>query len=188
MCSSGKGFFSHHLFVSLLIAFVVSMPNLTAQSETIETVGDMLPFILPTTAFTSPLIVGDNKVTWQFAKGALFNRAIIIGLTYATHKKRPYNNGDRAFPSGHTSTIFQSAAFIQKRCGWHYGIAACASAVFAGYRRINLQKHDGWDVLVGAVGVIGSSYLFMTSYQKKHTNLTFPYDHEGYLLGFAYIF
>jgi membrane-associated phospholipid phosphatase len=143
---------------------------------------------IPTTALTGSLIIGDYVGAWQFTKGALLNQAVTFGLKYATNKKRPYNNGDRAFPSGHTSTTFQSAAYIQKRYGWGYGISAYILAGYTGYSRINAQKHDGWDVLAGAVVGIGSAYLFTTPYQKEHMELSFANDTDSFSLGFVYKF
>jgi len=104
---------------------------------------------MPATALTGSLIAGDYEGTWQFAKGFALNQAVTIGLKYATDKKRPYNNGDRAFPSGHTSTTFQSAAFIQKRYGWSYGIPAYILAGYTGYSRIeakNMMDGMSWQV------------------------------------------
>jgi len=171
----------------LTLCFLV-IEKAAAQSKTIESAGDVLLFTLPVTALTSSLIAKDYKGTWQFAKGFALNQAVTTGLKYATDKKRPFNNGDRAFPSGHTSTTFQSAAFIQKRYGWKYGIPAYALAGFTGYSRINAQKHDGWDVLAGAAIGIGSAYLFTTPYQKEHMELTFSSWEDNHALGFKYKF
>ncbi|MDX1766413.1 MAG: phosphatase PAP2 family protein [Arenibacter troitsensis] len=159
-----------------------------AQSRTIETAGDVLLFTLPATALTTSLIIKDYEGTWQFAKSALLNQAVTIGLKYATGKSRPYNNGERAFPSGHTSTTFQSAAYIQKRYGWKFGIPAYALAGFTGYSRMNAKMHDGWDVLAGALIGIGSSYLFTSPYQKEHMELTFASDADSISIGFRYKF
>lgn len=158
------------------------------QNRTIQTSGDVLLFAMPATALTGSLINGDFEGAWQFGKGALLNQAVTIGLKYATDKKRPYNNGDRAFPSGHTSTTFQSAAFIQKRYGWGYGIPAYILASYTGYSRIKAQKHDGWDVMAGAIVGIGSAYIFTTPYQKEHLALSFENDANSYSLGFVYKF
>jgi membrane-associated phospholipid phosphatase len=172
------------LFVSL---FGVAEKSF-AQSNAVETTGDVILFTLPATALTGSLIAKDYKGTWQFTKGALLNQAVTFSLKYALNKNRPYGNGDRAFPSGHTSTTFQSAAFIQKRYGWKLGIPAYALAGFTGYSRINAQKHDGWDILAGAAVGIGSAYLFTTPYQKEHMELTFASDADSFALGFTYKF
>lgn len=171
----------------LTVCFLVT-DKVISQNKTIQSAGDVILFTLPATALTGSLIAKDYKGTWQFTKGALLNQAVTFGLKYATDKKRPFNNGDRAFPSGHTSTTFQSAAFIQKRYGWKYGIPAYALAAFTGYSRINAQKHDGWDVLAGAAVGIGSAYIFTTPYQREHMELTFASWEDNYLLGFAYKF
>tara|TARA_R110000737_G_scaffold314343_2_gene324090 strand:- start:393 stop:968 length:576 start_codon:yes stop_codon:yes gene_type:complete len=176
------------ILFSLIFFLLLCSKSTHAQSRTIETTGDVLLFTLPATALTTSLIIKDYEGTWQFAKSALLNQAVTIGLKYATGKSRPNNNGERAFPSGHTSTTFQSAAFIQKRYGWKYGIPAYALAGFTGYSRINAQKHDGWDVLAGAVIGIGSSYLFTTPYQKEHMELTFASDADRISIGFRYKF
>lgn len=179
---------THLLIVLITSLLLIGSNNLLGQSRTIQSSGDVLLFALPASALTSSLILKDYKGTLQFAKGFAVNQAITIGLKYVTDKKRPFNNGDRAFPSGHTSTTFQSAAFIQKRYGWEYGIPAYALAGFTGYSRINAQKHDGWDVLAGAVVGIGSAYLFTTPYQREHMELTFSNDEKSFALGFVYKF
>ena len=159
-----------------------------AQSQAIESSGDILLFALPAAALGGTLIAGDEVGTVQFAKGLITNQVVTIGLKYLTNKKRPYNNGDRAFPSGHTSTTFQSASFIQRRYGWKYGLPAYTLAGFTAFSRINAQKHDGWDVLAGVVVGIGSSYLFTTPYMEEHLELSFSSGAEGYALGVRYKF
>lgn len=185
-----KDSFKSNLF-TVCLTFVLCLNGpveSNAQSPVIESTGDILLVALPATALGSTLIVGDTPGTWQFTKGFVLNQLVTTGLKIATDKKRPFNNGDRAFPSGHTSTTFQSAAFIQRRYGWKYGIPAYALASFTGFSRINAQKHDGWDVLAGAIIGIGGSYLFTTPYQKKHMELTFRRWQNQYLLGFNYKF
>ncbi|MFI8603562.1 phosphatase PAP2 family protein [Cellulophaga baltica] len=161
---------------------------LIAQDKAIETSGDILLFSLPVMALTGSLIARDYEGTWQFTKGAILNQGVTIGLKYVLNKNRPYGNGERAFPSGHTSTTFQSAAFIQKRYGWKYGIPAYVLAGFTGYSRINSQVHDGWDVLAGAVVGIGSAYLFTTPYAEEHFDVSLETGAGTYQLGIIYSF
>ncbi|MDO1512838.1 phosphatase PAP2 family protein [Maribacter confluentis] len=177
------------LFLRIVFLFTIVMaPVVYGQNKTVQTSGDVLLFAMPASALTSSLIAGDYNGTWQFTKGFALNQVVTIGLKYATNKKRPYNNGNRAFPSGHTSTTFQSAAFIQKRYGWSYGLPAYILAGYTGYSRIKAQKHDGWDVLAGAVVGIGSAYIFTTPYQQEHMQLTFANDNDSCSLGFIYKF
>lgn len=168
--------------------FFLFQHSLLAQSKAIETTGDVLLFALPATALGASLFEENGKGTGQFAKGFVLNQAITFGLKLAVNKQRPNFENNNAFPSGHTSTTFQSAAFIQKRYGWKYGIPAYALAGFTGYSRINADKHDILDVLAGAAIGIGSSYLFTTPYQREHMELTLNSSNDGFLLGFKYKF
>ena len=179
----------HHHFKTLLFLLAILFSTLLkAQDKTITTLGDVLIFTMPATALGSSIMIGDQKGAWQFTKGFLLNQALTIGLKTAIDKPRPDLSNNSSFPSGHTSITFQSAAFIQKRYGWKYGAAAYALAGFTGYSRIQADKHDGWDVLAGAIIGVGSSYIFTTPYQKEHMEITFNSSDENYLLGFKYKF
>lgn len=148
----------------------------------------MLLIALPAAAFTSTLLLKDKRGTWQFTKSFFFNEAVTFGLKVALNKPRPFHNGDNAFPSGHTSTTFQSASFIHRRYGFKYSIPAYALAGFTAFSRINAQKHDGYDILAGAVVGIGSTLLFTTPYQEEHMQLTFSSGNDEYIIGFKYTF
>ncbi|WP_034886180.1 phosphatase PAP2 family protein [Gillisia sp. JM1] len=175
--------------VVLIFAFIcLIFPSTFAQNETIETAGDVLLFAVPAAAFTSTLVLKDKKGSWQFTKAFLVNQTATFGLKIALNKPRPYNNGDNAFPSGHTSTTFQGASFIHRRYGFKYSIPMYAAAGFTAFSRINAQKHDGWDILAGATVGIGSTYLFTTPYQQEHMELTMSSGNGEYLLGFKYKF
>jgi len=174
-------------FLSLL-PLLLNIQLISAQKSTIETIGDVGLYSIPTIALASTLILKDGKGTWQFAKSFLFNQALTYGLKVTINKPRPYNNGDNAFPSGHTSTTFQGASFIHKRYGFKYSIPAYAFAGFTAFSRIDAQRHDGWDILAGAIIGIGSTLLFTTEYQKEHMELSFNSSEKNYLLGFKYKF
>lgn len=143
---------------------------------------------LPATALGTTLIIGDKKGTWQFTKGFLLNQMMTMGLKEIINKPRPFNNGYKAFPSGHTSTTFQAASFIHKRYGIKYGIPAYLLAGFTGFSRINAKRHDGWDVLAGgAIGVL-SSYLFTTANGSEKIELGFNSSVNNYVISFRYTF
>ena len=159
-----------------------------SQKDAIETAGDVFLITIPATALTTTLIKKDWQGTWQFTKSMLLNQVVTFGLKKGINKDRPGNNGDNAFPSGHTSTTFQGAAFIHKRYGFKYSIPAYVAAGYTAFSRIDANKHDGWDILAGSIIGIGSSYLFTTPYQKEHMEVTFSSYDKNYLLGFKYKF
>ena len=169
-----------------LIFLLLWFSNINAQNKSFETAGDVFLFSVPAVVLGTTLVLKDKKGSWQFTKALLTNTAFTYGLKVALNKPRPFNNGDNAFPSGHTSTTFQGASFIHIRYGFKYSIPVYLAAGFTAFSRIDAQKHDGWDILAGAVVGIGSTYLFTTPYQQEHMELTMSSGNGEYLLGFVY--
>ncbi|WP_228237797.1 phosphatase PAP2 family protein [Allomuricauda sp. M10] len=146
------------------------MEPLTSSQNAQKTAGDILLFTMPAMALGSTFIWQDGqKGTYQFSKTLTATLAVTYGLKLAINKERPNKENNYSFPSGHTSVAFASAAFVQKRYGWEYGIPAYLLAGYVGYTRIEANKHDGVDVVAGAAIGIGMGYLFTKRYegQKK---------------------
>lgn len=177
-----------YVFPLVILFLIFNFQQSFAQKSGIETAGDIGLVTLPVASLTVALLKKDKQGTWQFTKGFLLNQAVTFGLKVGVNKPRPYNNGDNAFPSGHTSTTFQAASFIHKRYGFKYGIPSYVMAGFTAFSRIDAQKHDGWDILAGAVIGIGSTLLFTTEYQQEHMELIFNTNEGDYLVGFKYTF
>ncbi len=147
---------------------ILSQQQLTSSEKFHKTSGDILVGLLPALSLTSTFIWKDGqKGTLQFTKSLVGTVAITSLLKYVIDKERPNGESLNSFPSGHTSVSFASAAFIQKRYGWKYGIPAYVLASYVGFSRIEAKKHDGWDVLAGAAIGIGMSYLFTKPYDKN---------------------
>ncbi|MCC8360073.1 phosphatase PAP2 family protein [Salinimicrobium sediminilitoris] len=184
----------YRIFFILFLSFTLSMPaTLQAQrtepnSEAVETSGDIILLALPASAALSSVVMKDKKGFWQFTKSFATNIAITGALKYTINKRRPFNEGGQAFPSGHTSITFQAASFIHRRYGFKYSIPGYLLAGWTGYSRIYATRHDGYDVLAGAVVGIGSSFLFTTPYQREHMQLSFKSSEDEFLLGFIYRF
>lgn len=158
------------------------------EDSFIENSGDAALVALPLSALATTLIIKDKQGSWQFTKSFFLNQAVTFTAKALINKERPLQGGDYAFPSGHTSTVFQSASFFHRRYGFKYAIPANVLAGFTGYSRMNAQRHDGWDVLAGAIVGIGSTYFFTTPYQKERMELSFSSRDNTYLLGFKYTF
>jgi len=179
----------HLFYAAILVAvFLFTNNKLYAQKSGLETAGDIGVFIVPASALTYSLIKGDTKGTWQFTKGLLLAQVVTFGLKLSIDKERPDFSNKNSFPSGHTSTTFQGAAFMHQRYGFKYSIPAYAIATFTAFSRIHEKKHDGWDVLAGAIIGVGSSYLFTTPYQQEHLSLNFNSAKGNYQLGLVYKF
>jgi membrane-associated phospholipid phosphatase len=162
--------------------------QIKGQNSTLVDTGDILLIALPSGVLATTLIMGDTKGSWQFAKGLILTEAVTYGLKITVNKPRPDRSDENSFPSGHTSTVFHSASFIHRRYGVTYSIPVYALAGFTAITRIYGEKHDGLDILAGALIGIGSTYLFTTPYQQEHMELTFNGGSGNYLVGFKYKF
>lgn len=160
----------------------------TAQNKTVETTGDILLFTIPLTALVSTFFEAKSEGTWQFTKGLVINELATYSLKVAIKKKRPDFSNDNSFPSGHTSTVFHSAAFIHQRYGFKKAVPAYLIAGFTAFSRINAKKHDGWDIGVGSIIGIGSALLFTTPYKKEHIGFNFSSQNNRYLFGVNFKF
>ena len=178
------------IFISCCIGFSseAEAQLVHPHNKTLQSTGDFILVALPSAAAITTVLMKDKQGTWQFAKGFVTNVAITTALKYGVNKRRPFNGGYQAFPSGHTSITFQAASFIHRRYGFGYSIPAYALASLTAYSRINATRHDGYDILGGIVAGVGSSFLFTTPYQKEHMQLSFSSADDAYLLGFSYQF
>ena len=176
--------------ILLFFAYLFSFSNVNAQNKTITTSGDILQIAIPAVALGSTFIWNDDdtKPTWQFIKAYGSGLILEQALKHIVLKPRPDGSDNYSFPSGHTTSAFSGAAFIQRRYGWKYGIPSYVLASYVGYTRIQAKKHDGWDVLGGAVIGIGTSYLFTKPYSKKKVDVSLNRMDGGYTIGFNYTY
>ncbi len=180
---------TNQLFVTLcIISFLFHFHKGHAQTPEVETAGDIILATLPATAIATTLLIKDHEGLGQFAEGFFLNQILTFSLKGIIGKERPDGDGFDSFPSGHTSTTFQSASFIQRRYGWKYGIPAYALASFTGFSRINADRHDIADVLVGAALGIGCTYAFTTPYEKQDYQISLTGGTDSIMIGFNYRF
>ncbi|MGC1205227.1 MAG: phosphatase PAP2 family protein [Flavobacteriaceae bacterium] len=175
----------------IAIAQDIDSPSEIRRETAYEVFGDYAQHAPALTSLIVIIAKKDKKGFWQFAKSYGTTLGVTYALKYAINKPRPDGRTDgKAFPSGHTAVAFSGASFLQRRYGWEYGIPAYAIAGLVAYTRLEgiNQRHDGWDILGGALVGIGSTYLFATPYQKEHYELTFNSGDGNYLVGLKYKF
>lgn len=152
-----------------LITIILILP-IRGFTQTIseDKLGSALAIALPVGGFAATLFTKDNhQGTFQLTKSYITSYVISRGLKRIIDKPRP--DGERfAFPSGHTTSAFTGAAFIQRRYGWAVGAPAYALASYVGYTRIKAKKHDIYDVSAGAILGIGSVYLFTKPFKNDN--------------------
>jgi membrane-associated phospholipid phosphatase len=146
--------------------------------------GDVLQIALPVAAGMTTLIKKDYEGTKNFALSYASTLAVTYSLKAITKRQRPEGrNAYDSFPSGHTSSAFSGASFIQRRYGWKYGKYAYILAALVGVSRMEGPDgfHDFWDVLGGAAVGIGSTYIFTKPYTNSKIAVHFSAN-ENYKL------
>lgn len=141
------------------------------------------------------LITTFAKKDWQGTKQFAWSYGTSLIITHSLKriikKERPEGrNLFDAFPSGHTTSAFSGASFIQRRYGWKYGKWAYLLAAIVGVSRMEGPDgwHDIWDVLAGAAVGIGSTYIFTKPYQKQNIDFGFSSNGKDYMIAFRYKF
>lgn len=174
--------------IILIFIFIFSVFSSKAQNKTITTSGDILQLAIPAVAFGSTFIWNNDntKPSWQFVKAYGTGLILQQSLKHLVLEKRPDGSDNYSFPSGHTTSAFSGAAFIQQRYGWKYGLPSYVLASYVGYTRVQAQKHYPWDVLGGALIGIGTSYLFTKPYSKKKVDVSLNRINGGCTIGLNY--
>lgn len=103
-------------------------------------------------------------------QASLYSTVVAQSLKFVVHENRPDNSaGNRhydSFPSGHTTSAFAFSSTIIAQHGlWPYGFLATLLATFAGYSRINDNRHYLHDVAGGVV--LGTAYGLGISYLQQ---------------------
>jgi membrane-associated phospholipid phosphatase len=121
-------------------------------------------------------IQGKNNLldaTRQYFISSFMMMVVVQSLKKITRLKRPDGFGKNAFPSGHTSTAFVAAEFLNQeykdRSRW-YSIAGYAMATAVGYMRIYNNRHWFKDIVTGAgigIGVTRFVYWIYPSLKRK---------------------
>lgn len=163
------------------------------DKSAIETSGDILEYAMPAMALASTFIWTDgSQPTWQFAKSLGTAVGIVYVMKLTISKERPDNTPTSkrydSFPSGHTTSAFTSAAFMERRYGWKVGVPAYVVAAYVGWSRVYSERHDWWDVAAGATIGTASSYLFTKAYKKENLDVALNVAPDTYQFGFTYRF
>jgi membrane-associated phospholipid phosphatase len=154
-----------------------------SYSDEIRTAGDILQIALPSTALGMAIAEPDDKGRVQWVESFVTTAVVTQTLKYSINRERP-NGGDLSFPSGHTSSAFQGAAFIHERYGSKFGVPAYLLASFVGYSRVHAGVHYWSDVIAGAAVGIAATLYWTDSYKRKNDIMILPFiDKEVKYIG-----
>ena len=160
-------------------AIAIISTSAHAENKNLTQFGDMAQFGIPITAGIIALWKDDTEGLYQLTEGAIYTSLATHTLKWTINADRPDNTDNNSFPSGHTSSSAQGAAFLQFRYGWKYGLPAYAASAIVGYSRIKAQKHYWRDVVAGAALATGIQYT-ITKMGYSVTNVLFtPYENNN---------
>ena len=138
--------------------------TLHSHAEISDTAADIGSIGIPLTAGLIALAKDDDEGFIMFLEGAAYTIVATHTLKVTINAERP-NGGDYSFPSGHTSSATQGAAYLQFRYGWQYGLPAYIGAGLVGLSRVQNEHHYWRDVLAGAALATGIQYWLTDPYE-----------------------
>jgi hypothetical protein len=92
-------------------------------------------------------------------------------LKIAADRRRP-SGGGHAFPSGHTSASFTTAAVLQRHFGWRAGVPAYAAAGFVGLTRVRDRSHWVSDTVFGAAMGVAAAWTVTRGHDSRTWTIT----------------
>jgi hypothetical protein len=103
-------------------------------------------------------------------RAQVLNGLLTTALKVAVNRERP-TGSDYAFPSGHTSATFASAAVLHNHYGWKVGIPAYFVASFVGWTRVWDGEHWLSDVVFGAALGLASGHTVSLGHRAMNWNV-----------------
>lgn len=160
---------------AVVMAALLTSPAFAANADeeyTDEEISaDVITAIVPLTAYAIAHYKDDGDGEGQFlrsnAVSLVLNTTLRLAFNETDWGTRP-NGSPYGFPSGHVAFMTTSAAFLQDRFGWEYGVPAYALTGYVAWVRVDTNHHRWRDVAAAAALSIGVSRLFVTPQNATH--------------------
>ncbi len=170
------------LSAALATSVLAASPAVAAAHQGWKTAADVGQVGLVSLALGKSVVEEDWKGVGQLGLSVGVAAGLTTGLKYALPEQRPDRSDDKSFPSGHTSTSFAAAGYLQKRYGWRWGLPATLAATVVGVARVESKDHHWYDVVVGAMLGEATAYLLST---PRDTDVKFLPWADSHGAGFA---
>jgi len=156
----------------LLLALALLSGPTVGHATGTATAGDVVTGVLPVTAyaiayFKEDGVEGQAEFLRNTAAEVIVNSAARLLFNQTSLGRRPDGTG-YGFPSGHVGFVVSSAAFLEERYGWEYGLPAYALSGFVAYSRIEAGAHHRRDVIAAGALSYGIAKLFVTPENATH--------------------
>jgi len=129
--------------------------------------GDGLSNLLPIAAYATSLLAKDYRGFVYMGIHNAVSSTVVSVLKSGVGQRRPGDQNDTSFPSGHTNTAFLGAAFMQQRYGSKWGIPSYISAIIVAYTRVYGNKHYVNDTIAGASIGMMSAWAIVPPYETE---------------------
>lgn len=155
--------FKFHLSAALIVLFSL-LPGVAAEASE-ESTADIVTLLIPLGTYAIANSKDDDEGKSQFLRSTgmslVLNSAARLAFNETSWGKRP-NGKEYGFPSGHTAFVVSSAAFLQDRYGWQYGVPAYLLSGYVAYVRVDTEHHYWRDILAAAALSYGVSKWYVT--------------------------
>ena len=181
--------------INIMLCICLMLTQGRAKSG-FEIYGDVmlaLPFVMMAYSYNIDDLQGVKEQAISTASVLLSTQAIKQGFVVLSRhdeaqariSQRPQNGSFDGFPSGHTSFVFSSVGFAQKRYGWRFSVPLGAIATSVGVSRIYAKRHTTAQVIAGAALGFGLSYLLSSRQVPINAWIqSHPNGHTSYHLAY----
>lgn len=157
--------------LSAALAVLLYLTSGVATAAKDETPADIVTGLVPIATYAIAHFKDDGEGEGQFlrsvAASLVLNSTLRVAFNQTSWGERP-NGSPYGFPSGHTAFMGSSAAFLQDRYGWKFGVPAYALTAYVAWVRVDTDHHRWRDVTAGAALSYGVSKLFVTPENATH--------------------
>lgn len=157
--------------LALLLCPLAAPAAAEDEYSDLELSADILTALLPIATWGIAHYKDDGEGEGQFLRSTavslLLNNSLRVAFNETRWGTRP-NGGPYGFPSGHAAFATSSAAFLQDRFGWKYGVPAYVMVGYVSYVRVATNHHRWRDIAAGVALSMGVSRLFVTPHDATH--------------------
>ncbi len=165
------------ILIVTLVLLVVVHPQ--ARADDLREAGDLFQTLLPAIGLATTLILKDWQGTKEWTVSGISVLAFTQAAKFTVQKWRPDDSDPDSFPSGHSSSAWFGATFIDRRYGWKYGIPMYFAAATTSYSRVKANKHFTDDVFIGAAIAVITTYYMVTPYKNVDVTAEVGANHIG---------
>ncbi len=111
-----------------------------------------------------------NKVShlgFDLLRSLAVSQALTLGIKFAVRRDRPTGECC-AFPSGHASAAFATAAVLERHLGYRGSVPTFALAAYVATSRLHDNRHFLSDVLFGGALGIASGWTVVGRHGRSH--------------------